>query len=124
MDKDNRTERRKTGDRGEEAVIRILCDQGYRLVVRNFEVHGVGELDCVFEKEREIYVVEVRSRWNTGPSPTSGETVTYSKRRKIRRTTSYLIAKYGWYDRNINFLIGQVTHNRAGMVQNVEFIPF
>ena len=49
MDTDNRTERRKTGDRGEDAVIRILSSQGYRLVVRNFEVHGVGELDCVFE---------------------------------------------------------------------------
>ena len=124
MDKDNRTEKRKTGDRGEDAVVKALCEQGYLLVERNFAVHGVGELDCVFEKNAEIYVVEVRSRWNSGPYPTSGETVDYRKRQKILRTTNYLIAKRGWYDRNIIFLIGQVTHNRAGMVQNVEFIPF
>ena len=124
MESDNRTEKRKTGDRGEDAVVKALCEQGYTLVVRNFSVHGVGELDCVFEKDYEIYVVEVRSRWNTGPYPTSGETVDFKKRKKILRTTDYLIAKYRWYDRNINFLIGQVTHNRCGMVQNVEFIPF
>ena len=124
MNTDNRTERRKTGDRGEDAVVKALCDKGYILVERNFEVHGVGELDCVFEKNREIYVVEVRSRWNRGPYPTSGETVDRTKQRKILKTTGYLIAKHGWYDRNINFLIGQVTHNRSGMVQNVEFIPF
>lgn len=124
MDTDKRTEKRKTGDRAEEAVVKAMCEKGYTLVERNFAVHGVGELDCVFEKEQEIYVVEVRSRWNTGPYPTSGETVDRTKQRKILKTTGYLIAKRGWYDRNINFLIGQVTHNRYGMVQNVEFTPF
>ena len=124
MNNDNRTEKRKTGDRGEDAVVEALCEKGYVLVERNFTVHGVGELDCVFIRDDEIYVVEVRSRWNTGPYPTSGETVDYRKRQKILRTTNYLVARHGWYDRNINFLIGQVTHNRSGMVQNVEFIPF
>ena len=124
MEKERKTEKRKPGDRGEEAVVKALSEQGYTLVERNFTVHAIGELDCVFEKNSEIYVVEVRSRWNTGPYPTSGETVDYRKRKKILRTTDYLVAKHGWYDRNINFLIGQVTHNRSGMVQNVEFIPF
>ncbi len=124
MDTDNRTERRKTGDRAEDTVIEILKNKGYKLIERNFEVHGVGELDCVFEKAKEIYVVEVRSRRNTGPYPTSSETVDRAKRRKIHKTTGFIIAKYSWYDRNINFLIAEVTHNSAGMVQNVEFIPF
>jgi len=124
MNNDNRTDKRKTGDIGEDAVVKALSDQGYILVERNFEVHGVGELDCVFEKDNEIYIVEVRSRRNLGTYPSSAETVDFRKRQKILRTTGYLIAKHHWYDRNINFLIGQVTHNRAGMVQNVEFIPF
>lgn len=124
MDADNRTDKRKIGDRGEEAVVKALQNMGFTLVESNFEVHGVGELDCVFEKEYEIYIVEVRSRRNTGPYPSSLETVDRSKRTKILKTTRYLIAKHNWYDRNINFLIGQVTHNASGMVQNVEFIPF
>ena len=124
MDSNNRTDKRKIGDRGEEAVVKVMRSKGFTLVERNFEVHGVGELDCVFEKDNEIYVVEVRSRRNTGPYPTSLETVDRCKRIKILRTTQYLIAKHHWYDRNINFLIGLVTHNASGMVQNVEFSPF
>ena len=41
MNKDNRTDKRKTGDIGEDAVVKALSDQGYILVERNFEVHGV-----------------------------------------------------------------------------------
>ena len=84
---DRRTIKRKTGDIAEEAVIRSMTKEGYRLICRNFEIHNVGELDCVFEKNGEIYVVEVRSRYNKGCYPSSAETVDYRKRLKIERTS-------------------------------------
>ena len=121
---DKRTRKRRKGDNGEESVIEYMTEKGYRLVCRNFSVHNVGEIDCVFEKDNEIYVTEVRSRRNDGPYPSSCESVDYNKQRKILRCTKYLVARYGLYDRNITFLIGQVTHSAAGMVQNVEIIPF
>ena len=121
---DKRTSKRKTGDNAEDAVIQLMTKDGYTLICRNFEIHNVGEIDCVFEKAGEIYVVEVRSRRNKGNYPSSAETVDYKKRRKIERTTQYLISRYGLYDRNIIFQVAQVTHDTSGMIKNIELIPF
>ena len=121
---DKRTAKRKTGDNGEEAVIRLMTKHGFTLLCRNFEVHNVGELDCVFTKNEDIYVVEVRSRQNRGYYPSSAETVDYRKRLKIERTTERLISRYRLFDRNIVFLVAQVTHDSSGMIKNIELIPF
>ncbi len=123
-EEDKRTTKRKTGDNGEEAVIRLMTKQGFTLLCRNFEVHNVGELDCVFTKNEDVYVVEVRSRQNRGYYPSSAETVDYRKRLKIERTTEYLISHYRLFDRNIVFLVAQVTHDSSGMIKNIELIPF
>lgn len=90
---DKRTIKRRIGDNGEESVIEYMTEKGYRLVCRNFSVHNVGEIDCVFEKDNEIYVTEVRSRRNDGPYPSSCESVDYNKQRKILRCTKYLVAR-------------------------------
>jgi len=121
---DNRTVKRKLGDNGEDAVIKMMTDSGYSLLCRNFEIHNVGELDCVFTKDNDVFVVEVRTRRNLGSYPTSSETVDYRKRNKIEKTTRYLISKYRLYDRNIVFLVASVTHSASGMIKNIELIPF
>ena len=121
---DNKTVKRIIGDSGEDAVIQMMEDKGFQLVCRNFEVHNVGELDCVFKKDNEIYVVEVRSRKNLGNYPSSAETVDHQKRQKILKTTDCLIRKYRFYDMNFVFLIAQVTHDASGMIKNIELIPF
>ena len=122
--KDNRTTKRIIGDNAEEAVVRMMQNKGFTLLCRNFEIHNVGELDCVFLNDADVYVVEVRTRRNLGRYPSSSETVDYRKRRKIERTTQYLIGRYKLYDRNIVFLVAQVTHDASGMIKNIELIPF
>ena len=121
---DKRTCKRILGDTGEDAVIKMMTDNGFSLLCRNFEVHNVGELDCVFRKADDVYVVEVRTRRNIGNYPASVETVDYRKRNKIERTTQYLISKYRLYDLNIVFLVAQVTHDASGMIKKIEMIPF
>lgn len=121
---DKRTCKRILGDTGEDAVIKMMTDNGFSLICRNFEVHNVGELDCVFRKGDDVYVVEVRTRRNIGNYPASVETVDYRKRNKIERTTQYLISKYRLYDLNIVFLVAQVTHDASGMIKKIEMIPF
>lgn len=123
-DKDNRTTKRIIGDNAEEAVVRMMLNDGYSLLCRNFEIHNVGELDCVFMKDRDVFIVEVRTRRNLGNYPTSSETVDFRKRRKIEMTVQYLISRYNLYDRNIVFLVAQVTHDASGMFKNIELIPF
>ena len=122
--KDNKTEKRIIGDSGEDAVIQMMTDKGFQLLCRNFEVHNIGELDCVFRKDDEVYVVEVRSRKNLGNYPSSAETVDRRKRRKILKTTDCLIRKYRLYDMNFVFLVAQVTHDASGMIKKIELIPF
>ena len=123
-DKDNRTTKRIIGDNAEEAVVRMMLNDGYSLLCRNFEIHNVGELDCVFLKDRDVFIVEVRTRRNLGNYPSSSETVDFRKRRKIEKTAQYLISRYNLYDRNIVFLVAQVTHDASGMFKNIELIPF
>jgi putative endonuclease len=123
-DKDNRTTKRIIGDNAEEAVVRMMLNDGYSLLCRNFEIHNVGELDCVFMKDRDVFIVEVRTRRNLGNYPSSSETVDFRKRRKIEMTAQYLISRYNLYDRNIIFLVAQVTHDASGMFKNIELIPF
>ena len=123
-DKDNRTTKRIIGDKAEEAVVRMMLNDGYSLLCRNFEIHNVGELDCVFMKDRDVFIVEVRTRRNLGNYPSSSETVDFRKRRKIEMTAQYLISRYNLYDRNIVFLVAQVTHDASGMFKNIELIPF
>jgi putative endonuclease len=123
-DKDNRTTKRIIGDNAEEAVVRMMLNNGYSLLCRNFEIHNVGELDCVFMKDRDVFIVEVRTRRNLGNYPSSSETVDFRKRRKIEMTAQYLISRYNLYDRNIVFLVAQVTHDASGMLKNIELIPF
>ncbi len=123
-DKDNRTTKRIIGDNAEEAVVRMMLNNGYSLLCRNFEIHNVGELDCVFMKDRDVFIVEVRTRRNLGNYPSSSESVDFRKRRKIEMTAQYLISRYDLYDRNIVFLVAQVTHDASGMFKNIELIPF
>lgn len=115
---------RDIGSIAERAVEDYVHSNGYRLIVRNFYIHNVGELDLVFEKNREIFVIEVRARQTNKYYPNAIESVTFEKQRKIRRTTQYLLRKFELYERNIHFLVGCVTISSECLIQNVELIPF
>lgn len=115
---------RQRGARAEDRIVEIMTSRGLRLLCRNFSVHNVGELDAVFTGEDTIYVVEVRARQLRPGYPTPAETVTQAKRRKINKTTRFLINRYGLYDMNVYFLIAQVALDEHGLVQNIEFVPF
>lgn len=121
---DNRTYKRVIGDNGEEAVISKMVKSGYRLLARNYAVHNIGELDSVFTKDGDIYVVEVKSRIGGNYYSSPEEAITNSKYRKLMKTAQIFVNKHRLFDSNIIFLIGAVTHNRDGLIQNVEIIPF
>jgi len=121
---DNRTYLRTIGDRGEDCVVQYLTDCGYRVIARNYNVPGVGELDIVLEKEGVLYITEVKSRKNIGPYPHSAESVGFAKRKRIYNATRRFMSARGYFDRDIVFLLGCVTHDDAGNILKVEVIPF
>ena len=61
-----KTFKRFLGDSGEDAAVKKLEGEGYRILARNYEIHNVGELDIVAEKDSDIHVFEVRTRLNRG----------------------------------------------------------
>ena len=119
-----RVNTKQIGKMAEDRIVDVFLSRGKKLLVRNYEVHNVGELDAVFVDPDNVYVVEVRARKSYGSYPTPAESVDHNKRRKIVKTTRHLIREFDLYDRNIYFLIGQVTLDSRDLVQNVEFTPF
>ena len=57
---DNRTRKRKTGDRGEDIATEYLKKNGYIIVERNWK-HGKNEIDIIAQKHAEIYIIEVKT---------------------------------------------------------------
>lgn len=112
------------GVKGEEETAKLLSDQGFVILERNYCTHNVGEIDIIAEREGDIYVFEVRTRLNLGSYPDSSESVTAAKRRRIMRTATYYIDENDLYDRNVVFKVAKVTHDEQGNIVSIEFVPF
>lgn len=83
-------DRRTQGNAAEDRALAYLTDRGLTLVCRNF-LCRMGELDLVMRDKQTLVIVEVRSRENRGYG-TAAESITWSKRRRIVRTSNYLLA--------------------------------
>lgn len=75
---------RKLGRYGEEAALRYLKKQGYRLVTCNFYC-PYGELDLVMQQGRELVFVEVKTRTSQRFGAPE-DSVNRQKLRKLRQT--------------------------------------
>ncbi len=58
--KDNRTEKRKTGDIGENIACRFLVKHGLEVVERNYSKKW-GEIDIIARKGQKLHFVEVKT---------------------------------------------------------------
>jgi len=94
---DNRTDKRKTGDAGEDKACLFLKKKGYIIVSRNFSCK-TGELDIVAsDPKRKILVyVEVKSR-NSVSHGLPCQAVGPAKQQKIRRTAMYFFNSHPFY---------------------------
>ena len=57
---DKRTEKRKTGDFGEERACVFLVKQGFRIIERNY-LKKWGEIDIIAEKDTKLHFIEVKT---------------------------------------------------------------
>ena len=114
------TEKRKTGNIGEDAAAKFLRKHGYRILERNYAELG-AEIDII-AKNREYYVfVEVKTRTlghQSPKEPRPASSVTPEKQRKI-----ITVAK--WYlgtvpkGRKIRFDVIEVYLNEEKEVQRI-----
>lgn len=111
------------GKLGEDIVCKKLESEGYEILVRNYSVHNVGELDIVARKGGDIFVVEVKARSRRNAAYGTPESfISKTKLMKIRKTINRLIADYKLYDCNIVLMAGSVLHDGNGNVISVELI--
>src|SRR3989338_8308721 len=52
----------KFGDLGEREAENFLVSKGYRIVVRNYRIKNLGEIDLVGERRRKLFFFEVKTR--------------------------------------------------------------
>lgn len=57
---DNRTERRKTGDLGENIACKFLVKRGFEIIEKNYNKKW-GEIDIIARKADKLHFVEVKS---------------------------------------------------------------
>lgn len=56
-----KTQKRKTGDLGEDLAVKFLEKKGYKIIERNYW-RPWGEIDIITEKNKNLHFIEVKSR--------------------------------------------------------------
>ena len=83
--------RAKFGRMAEDLALRYLLKHNMTLLERNFRSR-FGEIDLIMQENNTIIFVEVRSRKNSAFLHPA-ETIDYSKKNKIRRTSQVFMQK-------------------------------
>lgn len=90
-----KTVKRKTGDRGERAVVRFLKRRFYSIIERNFSCRW-GELDIIARRGRYICFIEVKTRGeNSFGRP--ADAVDKFKQSKIIKAAYFFLKQSGEY---------------------------
>ena len=87
-------ERRRRGNRGEDAVAAALVRRGYRLLERQYRCRW-GELDLIVQSPAGILCfVEVKTR-SGRTAGEAREAVTHAKQGRLRRAATWYLAQTG-----------------------------
>lgn len=94
---DRRTEKRKTGDAGEDAAVRFLEKNGFSIIARNYSCR-LGEIDIIAEKteKKHISFIEVKTRKNTDFGLPC-EFVGRDKQIRLKRTAEVFLFQHSYY---------------------------
>jgi len=112
-------ERRAYGDAGEEAAVRFLEAQGWRVRHRNWTCR-FGELDVVAEREDLVCFVEVRTR-STATWGDPSHSVSFAKQRRVVRAALRYLFAHDLRGRMLRFDVISVVGRGANAT--VEHIP-
>lgn len=119
----SRSSKTDLGHTAEDAVAARLQTEGFRLIARNYSVHGVGELDLICLKQQVIHVVEVKARNQTDGFGGPLAAITPAKLGKIRKTTLHFLQKYHLLNSEVTFLAADVRLNDYGKILSINLVP-
>ena len=95
------TERRKLGDRGEDAAVAYLERNGFTIVERNWTSKN-GEADIIALDDETLVLCEVKTRRSTAKG-TPDAAVTPAKQRKYARLAAEYLQAAGLNDVHVRF---------------------
>ena len=117
------------GALGEEAAVKAIKKQGYKVIERNYRTK-MGEIDIIAKDGEYTCFIEVRLRKNNDfGSP--ADTIDINKQRKIIRTAQYYAVTKKIYDTPMRFdavLInadakgGKLTNIKTEIIKNAFYI--
>lgn len=109
----------ETGRWGEDAACQFLQRSGMTIVARNVRT-PLGEIDCIAQRGRELYFVEIKTR-TTAAMGRAVEQIPWHKQRRLIRLAQYYIRCHEslrWYP-HISVVAIDGTRDR----HTIEFIP-
>lgn len=111
--------RRTLGQRGEEAAIRYLRDQGFWIRERNWR-RGTLEIDLIAERWDTLHFVEVKTR-RAGSWQSSAEAINAAKIRALAQAMRDYTALHR-LPLNVQFDVCAITAHPTGHL-DIDYIP-
>ena len=100
---------RKVGDTGEDFVAKMLENEGYVIIDRNFRTK-VGEIDIIASRNGTIHFIEVKTRTgNEFGYP--ADAVTESKQNTIKRSSEIYLSRRRLMWKSVSLDVAEVTFN-------------
>jgi len=101
----------KLGKSGEEAAVRYLKKNKFRIIERNFRFFK-GEIDIIANDQNTLVFVEVKARKSKEFGPPE-ESVTPSKQKQIKRVALGFLAKNNLKDVECRFDVLSLSFNES-----------
>lgn len=114
------TEKRLTGNVGEDAAARYLRKHGYKILERNYDALG-GEIDIIARNRKYYVFVEVKTRTvghESPKEPRPASAVTPEKQKKIITVAKWFLGSVP-KGRKIRFDVIEVYLNEEKKVQKI-----
>ena len=117
------TERRLTGNFGEDEAAKLLKKKGYKILAKN-HVEGDGEIDIIAADSEFTVFVEVKTRRygvDNPVEPRAAASVTPEKQRRIIKAAKTYLA-YNPTDKKVRFDVIEVYYDTEGAKRRVREI--
>lgn len=115
-------DKQELGRQAESLVLDVFLKRGFKLIARNYTVHGVGELDLVLSNESTLAFVEVKTRKIYDRFGGAVYAIQPRKRFRMIHTAVFFLHEHQTWYPNIRFFAGCVTHNKDGIVEKIKII--
>ena len=106
---------RSVGNKAEDAAVRFLVSQGYKILDRNYTCR-MGEIDIIAERGDMLCFVEVRMRSN-GRYGLPQETIGREKKRKVALTARQYLIERKIEERVCRFDVVTIVGNNEPVLQ-------